>query len=182
MRASSSLRAIMDGPSFHTPCKDLPDNNRRFFINDPVFRVIRIFRVAIRRMCCQVLPGLTLLSHSSDDLLAGVLHIELIDDVQKRREVIILLVGAVHTAVDGNEADVVLRKHHLGIEADLKVVATDAAHVLSKDDTDLPRFDQRDHPLPVGTVEVCAGITIVNEELDVLESLLAGIPFKDRSL
>ena len=107
--------------ALHAPIEDSADNSSRFFINDPVFRVIRIFRVAIRRMCCQILPGLTLLSHSSDDLLAGILHIELVDDVQERREVIILLVGAVHTAVDGNEANVVLGEHHLGIEADLKV-------------------------------------------------------------
>ena len=68
-----------------------------------------------------MLAGVALDLHHGTDLLAGVLRIPLIDDVPKRSELIITL-GAVHTIVDSNKVNVMLREHDLGIHAQLQII------------------------------------------------------------
>ena len=84
-------------------------------LNPMSFRIIRVFHVAIGRIGSQILTGFAFLLHRCLDLLAAVLHIKLVDDVQERRKVIIHLISAVHTAVDGNEPDVVFREAEKGV-------------------------------------------------------------------
>lgn len=72
-----------------------------------------------------MLTGVALDLHHGTDLLAGVLRIPLIDDVPKRSELIITL-GAVHTIVDSNKVNVMLREHDLGIHAHLQIITAQA--------------------------------------------------------
>jgi len=72
-----------------------------------------------------MLAGVALDLHHGTDLLAGVLRIPLIDDVPKRSELIITL-GAVHTIVDSNKVNVMLREHDLGIHAHLQIITAQA--------------------------------------------------------
>ena len=72
-----------------------------------------------------MLAGVALDLHHGTDLLAGVLRIPLIDDVPKRSELIITL-GAVHTIVDSNKVNVMLREHDLGIHTHLQIITAQA--------------------------------------------------------
>ena len=72
-----------------------------------------------------MLAGVALDLHHGTDFLAGVLRIPLIDDVPKRSELIITL-GAVHTIVDSNKVNVMLREHDLGIHAHLQIITAQA--------------------------------------------------------
>ena len=97
--------------AIHTPCKDLAYNHSGFLVYDPMFLwVIRVFHVAVGRIGSQVLPGFAFLLHGRLDLLAAVLDVKLVDDVQERCKVIVLLIGAVHTAIESNEATSCLGK------------------------------------------------------------------------
>ena len=93
------------------------------------------------------------LRSSSLDLLAAVLHIELVDDVQERRKVIVRLIGTVHTAVDGDESDIVFRKKHFRINTDFQIVSADTAHVFGNENANLVVLHHADHALPIGSVE-----------------------------
>ena len=68
-------------------------------------RIVWVFHVAIGRVGGQILTGFAFLLHGCLDLFA-VLDIELIDDIQEQSKIVVLLVGAVHTAVDCDEADI----------------------------------------------------------------------------
>lgn len=50
---------------------------------------------------------------------------DVLDDVPKRSELIITL-GAVHTIVDSNKVNVMLREHDLGIHAHLQIITAQA--------------------------------------------------------
>ena len=56
--------------------------------------------------------------------MGDVLH-----DIEKRREIILRLIGAVHAVIDGNEANAVLREGDLRIEAHTEVITTHATEV-----------------------------------------------------
>ena len=101
-----------------------------------------------------MLAGFSFQLQGCPHLFAAILDIELIDDIQERSELIVLLIGAVHTAVDSNKPDIVLRECDLGIHSDFQIITTDAAHVLRNDRTDLSLFHQHHHTLPVGSLKV----------------------------
>jgi hypothetical protein len=64
---------------------------------------------------------------------ARVLGVEFIKDVDKRRHVIVLMAVAVHTVVDGDEADICIREDHLRVHSDFEVVPSKSAHILYND-------------------------------------------------
>lgn len=142
----------------------------------------RVFHVAIGRIGGQILTGFAFLLHNRLDLFTAVLDIELVDDIQERSKVIVLLVGAVHTAVHGDETDIVFGEKHFRVETDLQIVSADTAHILGDDDTDLIVLDQLNHSFPIGSVEVGTRVTIVHERLDVAETLFLCVFFENRLL
>ena len=82
-----------------------------------------------------------------------------------------MLVGTVHTAVDGNEPHVILWECDLGIHPNFQIISTDAAHVLRDDRADLPFFHQRHHALPIRSLKVCACVTVIYKELRIAEAV-----------
>ena len=97
---------------------------------------------------------------------------DVLDNVDERDELIVLLVSAVHTAVDGNEPHVILWECDLGIHPNFQIISTDAAHVLRDDRADLPFFHQRHHALPIRSLKVCACVTVIYKELRIAEAML----------
>ena len=95
---------------------------------------------------------------------------------------LLLLIGAVHAAVHGDETDIVFGKKHFRVETDFQIVSADTAHILGDDDTNLIVLDQLNHSFPIGSVEVGTGITIVDEKLDVSETLFLCVFFENRLL
>ena len=158
--------------AIYTQCKNLTHNCCGFFIHNPMpLGIFGVFHIAVWRSGSQIFSGLTLLLHGSPNLLAAVFDIELIDDVQKRCEIVVLLVGTINTAVHSNETHIVLGKEHFRIKADFQIVSSDSAHVFCKQDFNLISFHKRNHALPVRSVEVGAGIAVIYEELNVAKSL-----------
>ena len=82
-----------------------------------------------------------------------------------------MLVGTVHTAVDGNEPHVILRECDLGIHPNFQIISTDAAHIFCDDRTDLSVFHQRHHALPIQSLKVRARVTVIYKELRIAEAV-----------
>ena len=58
-----------------------------------------------------------------------LVSLELIENVDERRYVVLCLVVDVNTVVDGDEVDVGVRKNHLRVHTDFQVVTTESAHI-----------------------------------------------------
>ena len=82
-----------------------------------------------------------------------------------------MLVGTVHTTIDGNEPHVILWECDLGIHPNFQIISTDAAHVLRDDRTDLSVFHQRHHALPIQSLNVRARVTVIYKELRIAEAV-----------
>lgn len=133
--------------------------------------MIRVFDVAIRRNCRQVFAGFSLEPEWGTHFLAAVPNVVFVDNVDERDELIVLLVGTVHTAVDGNEPHVILWECDLGIHPNFQIISTDAAHALRDDRANLPFFHQRHHALPIRSLKVRARVTVIHKELRIAEAV-----------
>ncbi len=104
-------------------------------------------------------------------LFAAVLNIELVYDIQKGSKLVVALVGTVHTAVDCNEADIVLRKCDLCVHSYFQIVTPDPTHVFGYDDTDFSLIYKSHHSLPIRSLEVCTRVSVIHKILDVPKAL-----------
>ena len=66
---------------------------------------------------------------------------------------VIFSVGAVHSVIDCDEANAVLRENHLCVHTDLKIVSAQSRHIFYNDCPDFPGFNIRKHLLEAGTVK-----------------------------
>lgn len=82
-------------------------------------------------------------------------------DIQKGSKLVVALVGTIHTTVDCNEADIVLRKCNLGVHSYFQIVTPDPTHVFGYDDTDLAFVNHGHHALPIWSLKVCAGVPVI---------------------
>ena len=96
---------------------------------------------------------------------------DVLDNIDERNELIVLLVGTVHTTIDGNEPHVILWECDLGIHPHFQIISADATHVLRDDRTDLSVFHQRHHALPIRSLKVCACVTVIHKELRIAEAV-----------
>lgn len=109
------------------------------------------------------------------DLVAGVLGVPLVHDVQERREVVVGGLCAVHAVVDGNEADALLGKNDLGVVAHLQIVPPEPAQVFDNQGGHMARFNLAQKGVEAGAVEVGAGVAIVPKVPDVPQSMVPGV-------
>lgn len=107
---------------------------------------------------------------------------DVLDDIQERSKIIVLLIGAVHTAVHGDETDIMFGEKHFRVKTDFQIVSSDTAHILCNDNADLVVLYQFDHAVPIGAVEVSTGVTIVHKKLDVSETLFFCVFLENRLL
>ena len=81
---------------------DYSDNGCGFIIHNPMsLWIVGVFHIAVGWVGGQILTRFTFLLHNRFDFFTAVLDIELVDDIQERSKIIVLLIGAVHTAVHG---------------------------------------------------------------------------------
>lgn len=144
--------------------------------------VIGVFQIAVRRIGSQRFTGIPFSSEYSLDFLAGAFGIELVENVDERRHVVVHLIGTVYTVVDGDEADIVVWKHHLRVHTYLQIVPTQPAHILHDDGADTAFVDHAEQALPVRTIRICSAVTIVYEISRIGESVIVGILFQDSFL
>ena len=88
--------------------------------------------------------------------MGDVLH-----DVQKRSEVIVLRGGAVHIVVDSYETNALLREKNLCIIADLQVISAKTTKVFYNQDFHMTCFDFFQQGGKAGTIKYQGGITIL---------------------
>lgn len=118
------------------------------------------------------IPGL----ETGADLLAGIPGIPFVHDVPEGSELIIPFVG-INVVIERNQPDTVLTEQ-FHIDADLKIVSSEAAHILNAYNGNLAFLDRRDHSLKTGTIEACAADAVIGIMDNVGESMLCGIVFQ----
>ena len=105
--------------------------------------------------------------------MGDVLH-----DVQKRSEVVVLRGGAVHIVVDSYETNALLREKNLRVIADLQVISAKTTKVFYNQDFHMTCFDFFQQGGKAGTVEIRTRITIVIKMANVSQPFLTGIFFE----
>ena len=135
---------------------DTTDNGGSFLIDDPVVFVLRVFPVAVDGMGGGMLPRGTFDFVGSGYLAGLIPQIPLVHDVQKRGELVAVLILAVHAVGDGNKMNPMLTKEYLGVKARLQVITPCPAHVLDNHPADLSGFNVGNHALPIGTLKIAA--------------------------
>ena len=94
--------------------EDVPDDGGAFFVGKDVpLGIVRVFLVSVGRSGRNSCAGLRLGTRCGASLLAAILRIEFVEEIAEGREVVGLLIAAVHAVIDGNEADAVAGKHQL---------------------------------------------------------------------
>lgn len=144
--------------------------------------VIGVFQIAVRRIGSQRFTGISFGAEHSLDFLAGVFGVELVENVDERRHVVLHLICTVYTVVDGDEVDIVVREHHLRVHTYLEIVPSQPAHILYDDGADTPFVDHAEQALPVRAVKIGSAVTIVYEISRAGESVIVGILFQDSFL
>lgn len=105
--------------------------------------------------------------------MGDVLH-----DVQKRSEVIVLRGGAVHIVVDSYETNALLREKNLRVIADLQVISAKTTKVFYNQDFHMTCFDFFQQGGKAGTVEIRTRIAVVIKMANVSQPFLTGIFFE----
>ena len=119
-----------------------------------------------------MLPRIAFRFENASDLLTCVFGVPFIDDVPKRREVIICLVVAIHIIVHRYESYILLRQHYFGIVTHHYVVPTEPRHIFHDNRTDASVVHVLHHSLKVRTVKVRSRIAVVHVKPYVSESVL----------
>ena len=107
---------------------------------------------------------------------------DVLENVDERRHVVVHLICTVYTVIDGDEADIVVREHHLRVHTHLKIVPSQSAHIFHDNGTDTPFVDHTEQALPVRTIKICSAVTIVYEISRIGESVIVGILFQNSFL
>jgi hypothetical protein len=109
------------------------------------------------------------------DLVAGVLGVKLVHDVQKWGKVVIGGIRAVNAVVDSNEAHILFREQNFRIETDLQIVPPEAAHILDNDSPDVPGLDLSNQRLKAWAIEIHTRIAVVSKMAYIGESAFSGV-------
>lgn len=144
-------------------------------IHDPAVLVLRIFEIAIRWIGTQRLTRFALGLEHRSDLLAGVLGVPFVDDIEERGKIAVLLIGTVYAVVDGDEADISAGQNYLGVVTHLEVISAQSAHVLDNDSANLTLVHKGHQALPIRAVKVGSGVAIVHEEHGVAETVAISV-------
>ena len=109
------------------------------------------------------------------DLLACITSVKIVHDIEKRREIILGLVGAVYAVVDGNEANAVLREGNLRIEAHTEVITTHPAEIFYQHNAHLTGFNVGNQPFPIWTLKTRAAPSVVRIDRYIRKISFTGI-------
>ena len=109
--------------------------------------------------------------NDSSNLLARISGIEIIEIILDAGEVT-LTMKAVNAVVDCDKAHVILRECNLHQHTCLEIFSAQSGLVFDDNRSDLTRVNVLHHLLVTGTVEICAGITVVNIVLTVVQIII----------
>ena len=105
------------------------DDFGSFGVDNPSLFALRVFHIAIGRVGAEMFPCFPFGLHHRADFLACIFCIPLVDDVQKRCEVAVLLVCAVNTVIDCDKPHALFYKQDFGIKAHFQIVAPKPRHI-----------------------------------------------------
>ena len=134
--------------------------------------VIILLLVPVGWFGARTLPALRLHLLDGPHLFAGVLGVELVGPVADGVEVVAALYQGVHTVVDRDEPDALLRKVELRQLTHLQVLPPQAAEILDNQGLHLAVLDHLHDFLPRGPLEVGTGVSVVGQEQGVLKSIV----------
>ena len=170
-----NVRYALHAVSLNHHLEDAPDNGSGFFIHDKVLLVLRVAPVAVGDAGGYALAVLHPGFENGLYLPAGIAGVKFVHNVQKRGKIVISLLVAVDTIVDGDKPNALVSKHDIGVKANLEVVAPEAAHVLDDDRCHVPGLHLGNHGLEAVPVEGRAAHSIVREVADIGEA----VPFAE---
>lgn len=87
------------------------------------------FLIPIRWVCTKMFARFAFGLHHSADFLARVFCVLLIDDIEERGKIAVLLVCAVYAVIDSNKPHAFLRKQDFRIEADFQIITPAATYL-----------------------------------------------------
>ena len=158
--------------------EDPADNCRRFFVNQPVVFVIRVFLVSVDRTVCGRLAGFTFHTNCSALLAAQVTKIPLVHNIQKRGKFVAVLIVAVHTVGNGNKVNIVLPEKYLGVKSGLEIITSRPAHIFHNDMSHLSGFDVGNQLFPRRAFKIPTTPTVIRIMGTVFVAHLCGIAFE----
>ncbi len=153
----------IDSIPFQNQLENAPDNCRRFRVYNQMLLVVRVTPVAVGDTGRNPLPFLHTGFKDSLYLAAGIACIPFIHNVQKRREIAVLLVAAVYAVVDCYEPDAFFFKHDFGVKPYFQIVAPEPAHIFYDNDRHVPGFHFGNHGLEALPVECRPTHSVVDE-------------------
>ena len=109
--------------------------------------------------------------NDGSNLLACVPGVEIIEIILYTREVT-LTMKTVYAVVDCDKAHVILRECNLHQHTCLEIFSAQSGLVFDDNRSDLTRVNVIHHLFVTGTVEVCAGVTVVNIVLAVVQIII----------
>ena len=168
--------------SVHAQLENLTNYLGGSIVHDPMVLIVRVFGISVWRLGTQRFAGFALCLEHRTNFLTGVLGVKFVENVDKRSKITVLLIGAVHAIVDGNEANICAGKGYLSVKTDLEVVSSQSARVLYNDRTDLAFAHKGHKALPIRSVEGSPTVAIVNEKDRVSEAIVISELLEDSLL
>jgi len=148
-----------------------------------MFRVLRVFYIAVRHIDRQRYSTLSLGLLNSPNLSAGIAGVKLVEPVLNARKIVVyaVRVNGVVVVVNGNVANAILGKGEVGVQTCQGRITPQSGQILCDNDSYTPCFNLDQHTLKAGTVIVRAGISIVHKEHRVRKVILLSV-FQKNSL
>ena len=169
--------------AFHAHGEDALHDRSRFRINKPMFRVLRVFHIAVRHIDRQRYSTLSLGLLNGPNLAAGIAGVKLVEPVLNACKIVVyaVRVNGVIVVVNGNVANAILGKGKVGVQTSQGGIAPQSGQILCDNDSYMSRFNLGQHTLEAGTVIVRAGVAIIHKEHRVRKVILLSV-FQKNSL
>jgi len=167
-----NIRDLVHTLAVNDHTEDTAYNSGCFLVDDPALFVLRVFQIPVDGMIAGVFALVALCPVDGADLLACITSVKIVHDIEKRREIILGLIGTVHAIVDGDETNAVLREGDLRIEAHTEIVTTHATEVFDQDNAHLTGFNVGNQAFPVWTLKIRTAPTVVR-----IDRYIRKIPF-----
>ena len=116
--------------------------------------------------------------NDGSNLFARISGVEIVEVILDTGEVA-LTIKAVNAVVDCDKAHVILWECNLHQHSCLEIFSAESGLVFDDNRTDLARVNVVHHLFVTGTVEVCAGVTVVNIVLAIVQIIIVCELFGD---
>lgn len=119
-------------------------------------------------------PSLSFGTEYGTDFLAGIPAVPFVNDIAKWSKLIVAT-GAVYAIIYCDKADILLRKHHLGIKSYFQIVTSKAGHILDDDRRYFSILYHFNHTFEIWAVKGGAGYPIVYKEYRIGKAVLLSV-------